>query len=63
MPRKKKVEEVVEVPYFSEPEATIQRVTIVHGIQPLGLSLDVGREDLNENFRKIQEKINELINK
>lgn len=32
-------------------------------IHPLHLNLDLGRQDLNENFHKIQEKINELINK
>ena len=30
-------------------------------IQPLALNLDLGRQDLNDNFRKVQEKINELI--
>ena len=38
-------------------------VTLVNSIQPLGLNLDVGRQDLDDNFRKIQEKINELIRK
>lgn len=32
-------------------------------VQPLGLNLDLGRQDLNENFQKTQEKINELIKK
>lgn len=32
-------------------------------IQPLDLSLDFGRNDLNEAVGKIQDKINELIKK
>lgn len=29
--------------------------------EPLSLNLDFGRQDLNDNFKKIQDKINELI--
>lgn len=29
----------------------------------LGLNLELGRQDLNENFRKIEEAINKLMNK
>lgn len=49
---KKKLEEVVET---SSVEET--------GIAPLALSLDFGREDLNQVFGKLQDKINELIKK
>lgn len=33
------------------------------GIQPLELNVDLGRTDLNEVFKKVEDKINEIINK
>ena len=53
---KKTIEPVVEVMNFSTGSVQFEQP-----IQPLGLNLEVGRQDLNENFRLIQEKINELI--
>lgn len=37
--------------------------SLLKQIKDLSLNLDFGRQDLNDNFQKIQDKINELINR
>lgn len=37
------------------------KATIVTGIQPLELNVDLGRADLNDIVNKITAKINELV--
>lgn len=49
---KKQVEQVEEI----EVVETVEELKV----PSFGLNLDLGREDLNENFRKIQDKLNEL---
>lgn len=56
----KKKTEVNESTNSTIPEA---KFVIVHGVQPLELSLDFGRADLNEAVGKLQDKINEIIGK
>ena len=55
-PKKEKLQES-ETMNSTIPET----VKVELGTQPLALNLDLGRQDLNDNFRKVQEKINELI--
>lgn len=63
MGRKKKIDtEVNETTNASNPELVEQIIFEVE-TKPIELSLDLGRQDLNENFTKIQEKINEIIKK
>lgn len=47
------------VSYTSQPEIKV----VANNVEFLGLNLDLGRQDLNDNFRAIQEKINEIIRK
>ena len=48
----------------SEPEATIQKVVWINApIDSFVLNADLGRQDLNETFKKVEDKINELIKK
>ena len=44
-------------------EEVVSETTKVNEIKALGLNLDIGRQDLDNNFRAIQEKINEIIKK
>lgn len=41
----------------------VEKVKSATQIAPLELSLDFGREDLNQMVGKLQEKINEIIKK
>jgi hypothetical protein len=62
MPKTPKAKEAVnesEVQYTSEPQIKV----VSSDIALLGLNLDLGRQDLNDNFHAIQDKINEIIKK
>lgn len=53
MAKKKVEEEKVE-------EVEVVTETVVEEVPGFTLNLDLGRQDLNDNFRKIQDKLNEL---
>ena len=59
MPRIKKVK-MQESPVMNSTVTEEIKIHFQH-LHPLSLNLDLGRQDLNENFHKIQEAINQLI--
>ncbi len=65
MPKTRKPKGVIETFVDKVTNSTNPHIKPIFNpkIEPLGLNLDLGRQDLNENFHKIQEKINELIRK
>lgn len=56
---------IVEVPQVNPPVNSTSGVDykFVVGIEPLGASPDLGREDLNQAFKSLIDKINEIIKK
>lgn len=58
MPKKK-----ISVSVDENTDATADIKVSIVGIQPLELHADLGRQDLNEIFKKVEDKINEIIRK